>query len=50
MNTLTVISHFENHDETERKKKFNEIFVQMIKNSLENYISVSEKQYEENKK
>lgn len=50
MNTVTVVSHFENDDETERKKKFNEIFVKMIKESLENYIPISEKKFEENKK
>ena len=50
MNTMTVISHFENDDEAERKKKFNEIFFNMIKNSLENYISVSQKKFEKNKK
>ena len=50
MNTVTVISHFENDDEAERKKKFNEIFFNMIKKSLENYISVSQKKFEKNKR
>lgn len=49
MNTVTVVSHFENDNEVERKKKFNEIFFQMIKSSLENYIPVNEKKLEENK-